>query len=105
AIPVSVDTYKASIADAALAAGAALVNDVSGLRYEPALGAVVAKRGAPIVLMHTRGRSSAMYEQASYNDVVAEVLDELRQSMAFATGAGIPESRIILDPGLGFGKE
>ena len=104
-VPVSVDTYKASIADAALAAGAAMVNDISGLRYEPALGVVVAKRGAPIVLMHTRGRSSAMYQQASYNDVVAEVLDELRQSMAFATGAGIPESRILLDPGLGFGKE
>ena len=104
-IPVSVDTYKASIADAALAAGASLVNDVSGLRYEPALADVVAKRGAPIVLMHTRGRSKEMYQQASYHDVVGEVLDELRQSMAFATAAGVPESCIIVDPGLGFGKE
>lgn len=104
-IPISVDTYKASIADEALAAGASIVNDISGLRYDPALGEVAAKRGAPIVLMHTRGRPQAMYEQASYHDVVGEVLDELRQSVAFATGAGVPESRIILDPGLGFGKE
>ena len=104
-VPISVDTYKASIADAALTAGAAIVNDISGLRYEPELGSVVARRGAPIVLMHTRGRSSDMYREASYHDVIGEVLDELRQSIAFATGAGIPESRIILDPGLGFGKE
>jgi dihydropteroate synthase len=104
-VPVSVDTYKAAIAEAALDAGASLVNDISGLRYEPALGEVVAKRGAPIVLMHTRGRSLDMYQQASYHDVVGEVLDELRQSVAFAAGAGIKESRIILDPGLGFGKE
>lgn len=105
AVPLSIDTYRASTADAALAAGAAMVNDISGLRYEPALGAVVATRGAPIVLMHTRGRSRAMYEQASYHDVVGEVLDELRESVAFATRAGIHEDRIILDPGLGFAKE
>ena len=104
-IPVSVDTYKASIADAALTAGAAIVNDISGLRYEPALGEVVARRGCPIVLMHTRGRSEAMYAQASYHAVMDEVLDELRESIAFATGAGIPADRIIVDPGLGFAKD
>ena len=103
-IPVSVDTYKASTAAAALAAGASLVNDISGLRYEPALADVVARHGAPIVLMHTRGRPRQMYEQASYHDVIAEVLDELRESMAFATTAGIAAERIILDPGLGFAK-
>ena len=103
--PISIDTYKASIAEAALGAGAALVNDVSGLRYEPALADVVARRGAPIVLMHTRGRSQQMYEQASYTDVVGEVLDELRESMAFATTSGIAAERIILDPGLGFAKD
>ena len=103
--PISIDTYKASIAEAALDAGAALVNDVSGLRYEPALADVVARSGAPIVLMHTRGRSQQMYEQASYTDVVGEVLDELRESMAFATTSGIAAERIILDPGLGFAKD
>jgi len=103
--PISIDTYKASIAEAALGAGAALVNDVSGLRYEPALADVVARSGAPIVLMHTRGRPQQMYEQASYTDVVGEVLDELRESMAFATTSGIAAERIILDPGLGFAKD
>ena len=104
-VPISVDTYKAATADAALAAGASVVNDISGLRYEPALGEVVAKRGGAIVLMHTRGRSRDMYRQASYGDVVGEVLDELRESLAFATGAGIHADRILVDPGLGFAKE
>lgn len=104
-IPLSIDTYRASTADAALAAGAAAVNDISGLRYDPALGEVVARRGAAIVLMHTRGRPHAMYEQASYYDVTGEVLDELRESVAFATGAGVREERIMLDPGIGFAKE
>ena len=105
AAPISIDTYKASIADAALAAGASIVNDVSGLRYEPDLAAVVARRQAPIVLMHTRGRSRDMYKQAVYHDVIDEVLDELRESIAFATGAGIAKERIVVDPGLGFAKE
>ena len=104
-VPISVDTYKAPIADAALAAGAVLVNDISGLRYDPDLAGVVARRGAAIVLMHTRGRSRDMYRQAVYHDVVDEVLDELRESIAFATGAGIRAERIVVDPGLGFAKE
>lgn len=103
-VPLSVDTYKASTAEAALQAGAVLVNDVSGLRYEPELAGVVASHGAALVLMHTRGRSRQMYEQASYYDVVAEVQDELRESMAFATTAGVAEECVILDPGLGFAK-
>jgi dihydropteroate synthase len=104
-VPVSVDTSKAYVADAALAAGAGIVNDVSGLRYEPALGEVVARRGAALVLMHMRGRPQDMYGQASYHDVVGEVLDELRESIAFATGAGVPRTALIVDPGLGFAKE
>jgi dihydropteroate synthase len=104
-VPISVDTYKASVADAALAAGASIVNDISGLRYEPELAGVAARHGAPIILMHTRGRSRDMYEQASYHDVVAEVLDELRESVAFATGAGVPAGQILVDPGLGFAKD
>jgi dihydropteroate synthase len=104
-VPISVDTYKAAVADSALAAGASIVNDISGLRYEPALGNVVARREAALILMHTRGRSSEMYRYATYHDVVDEVLDELRESIAFAGGAGIPTERLLVDPGLGFAKE
>ena len=103
-VPISVDTYKASIARAALDAGASLVNDISGLRYEPDLAAVVAKHQAPIILMHTRGRSKDMYKQAVYSEVIDEVLDELRESIAFAVGAGIPKESVLVDPGLGFAK-
>jgi dihydropteroate synthase len=104
-VPISIDTYKPAVADAALHAGVSLVNDVSGLRYEPDLAGVVARHRAAVVLMHTRGRSRDMYKEAIYHDVVDEVLDELRESVAFATGAGIPSERIIVDPGLGFAKE
>jgi len=104
-VPISIDTYKASVADAALEAGAAIVNDISGLRYDPDLAKVVARRDAAVILMHTRGRSKDMYSQATYVDVVDEVLDELRESVAFATGAGVPRERVLIDPGLGFAKE
>ena len=104
-VPVSVDTYKASVAERALAAGAVMINDVSGLRYEPALGKVAARHGAALVLMHMRGRPKDMYQQASYHDVISEVLDELRESIAFAAGAGVPREALIVDPGLGFAKE
>jgi dihydropteroate synthase len=104
-VPISIDTYKASVADAALAAGASIVNDISGLRYDPQLAAVAARRAAPVILMHTRGRSRDMYEQAHYHDVVDEVLDELRESIAFAAGAGVPPEQILVDPGIGFAKD
>ena len=104
-VPISVDTYKASTAAAAIAAGAMLVNDVSGLRYEPDLAGVVAERKVPIILMHTRGRSRDMYQQAVYHEVVDEVLDEIRESMAFAAGAGVSKEQMLVDPGLGFAKE
>jgi len=104
-VPISVDTYKAGVADAVLSAGAALINDISGLRYEPGLGEIVARHRAAIVLMHMRGRSKNMYEQANYHEVVDEVREELRESIAFAAGAGIPRDSIIVDPGLGFAKE
>jgi dihydropteroate synthase len=104
-VPISVDTYRASTASSALAAGAALVNDVSGLQHDPELARVVGASGAAVVLMHTRGRSRDMYQQASYHDVIGEVLDELRGSIAFATAAGVAAERIIVDPGLGFAKD
>jgi dihydropteroate synthase len=103
-IPISVDTYKAAVADAALDAGASLVNDVSGLLYDPPLAGVVARRGAAIVLMHTRGRSKDMYGEADYGDVVADVTRELQQRVDAAVGAGIPRTAIVADPGVGFAK-
>jgi dihydropteroate synthase len=103
-VPLSVDTYKADVARAALDAGASLVNDVSGLRYDPALARVVAERGAAVVLMHTRGRPKTMYSDAIYDDVVAEVGAELKVSVALAQEAGVAVERILIDPGIGFAK-
>ena len=103
-VPISIDTYKARVADVAVQAGASIVNDVSGLRYEPELARVASLYGAGLILMHTRGRSRDMYQHATYLDVVDEVFDELRESVAFATGAGVAKERILLDPGLGFAK-
>jgi dihydropteroate synthase len=104
-VPISIDTYKAAVAERALAAGAAIVNDVSALRYDFALAGVVARSGAAVVLMHNRGRSSDMYREARYGDVVAEVAAELRERAEAAMAAGIERARIVLDPGIGFAKQ
>jgi len=103
-VPISVDTYKAAVARAAIDAGASMVNDVSGLQYDSALGSVVAQCGAALILMHTRGRSTDMYERASYEDVVEEVVVELRGALARATAAGVTLEQTIVDPGIGFAK-
>jgi len=101
---ISIDTYKASVAEAALDAGATIVNDVSGLHYDRGLARVVAKRGAGLVLVHNRGRSREMYREAVYGDLMSEIVAELHDSVKLATEAGVPENKIILDPGLGFAK-
>ena len=103
-IPVSVDTSKADVAREALAAGAVIVNDVSGLGQDPTMAQVVAASGAALVLMHTRGSPRAMYHEAVYADVVADVTRELRERLSVAAAAGVPRDRIILDPGIGFAK-
>jgi dihydropteroate synthase len=103
-VPISIDTYKADVADRALGLGAVIVNDISGFLYDPPLADVVARRRAAVVLMHTRGRSRTMYAQAEYKDPVTEIAAELRERVATAESAGIPRDRIILDPGLGFAK-
>jgi dihydropteroate synthase len=103
-IPVSVDTYKAVVARAAVQAGAAIVNDVSGLRFDPALAAVVAETGAALVLMHSRGRPKTMTGEAVYRDVASEIASELRDSIAVAATAGVLRDRLIVDPGVGFAK-
>jgi dihydropteroate synthase len=102
--PVSVDTRKAEVAAAALAAGAGVVNDVSGLTFDPALGALVARAEAGIVLMHTRGTPETMDSLAHYADLAVEVADELRSAAARAGAAGIASERIVVDPGFGFAK-
>lgn len=103
-IPISVDTYKAEVARDALRAGASMVNDVSGLTYDPTLAGVAASFGASVVLMHMRGRSRDMYRHAGYGDVLAEVATELGQAVARAEAGGLPRDAVILDPGIGFAK-
>jgi len=112
-LPISVDTSKAEVAEAALAEGADWINDVWGLRADPRLAAVVAAAGAPVVLMHNRStpaqvalrdRVGGFYREVHYDDLIAELRQALLGSVAIARDAGIAEDRIVLDPGLGFGK-
>jgi dihydropteroate synthase len=103
-IPISVDTTKAEVADMALGEGAAMLNDVSGLRYDSALAAVAARHGAALVLMHGRGHSRDMYREAGYVSVAREVTEELGASLARALAAGVSRDAVVLDPGLGFAK-
>lgn len=103
-VPVSVDTMRAAVAEAALAAGAAVVNDVSGGRADARMFEVLAAAGAPYILMHWRAHSHRMQEHTSYDDVVTDVVAELRQQLEQAVAAGIERERIALDPGIGFSK-
>jgi dihydropteroate synthase len=103
-VPISIDTYKAEVAREAVAAGADLVNDVSGLGHDPLMGRTVAETGAGLILMHARGSSKTMYAEAAYQDVVPEVIEELRGSIAAAMDAGVGFERVIVDPGVGFAK-
>jgi dihydropteroate synthase len=110
---VSIDTYKARVAEAALEAGAKIVNDVWGLKVDPDLGRVAASYHAPVILMHNRSswanaeikeRLGGRYVGMAYEDLLADVKRELLESVALARQAGVPEEHIILDPGIGFGK-
>jgi len=103
-IPICIDTRNASTAERCLAAGACMVNDVSGLRHDPAMGGVVARNAVPVVLMHSRGTPQTMQQESNYHDLVAEVIAELRDRMRLAREAGIEAANILLDPGLGFAK-
>ena len=102
-IPISVDTSKASVAEAALEAGASLVNDVTALG-DPAMAGVVARRGVPVILMHTRGTPRTMRSKTRYRQLLPEVIAELRRSVKKALAAGISRKRILVDPGIGFAK-
>ena len=104
-LPISVDTYRAEVARAVIAEGAVIINDISGLRYEPELAEVVARSPVALVLMHMRGRSNAMYAAAVYHDLIGEVAAELKSSMTVAAAAGVEARRVIVDPGVGFAKQ
>ena len=103
-IPVSIDTSKAAVAQAALAAGATFVNDVTALRGDARMAGLVAESDADVCLMHMLGEPRTMQDDPRYDDVVAEVAAFLEERLAFAVREGVPEDRIWLDPGIGFGK-
>lgn len=104
AVPISVDTRKSAVFKAALEAGADMLNDISALSDDPAMAKTAAAAEAPVVLMHMQGNPKTMQENPRYSDVVSEVRSWLLERAAFAESAGIPHDRIILDPGIGFGK-
>ena len=97
AVPISIDTYKAEVAKRAVAAGATMVNDVWGLRRDPQMAAAVAATGVPVVLMHNK-------PGGGYRDLIREIAESLRESVELARAAGVADDRIIVDPGIGFGK-
>ncbi|RYH02441.1 dihydropteroate synthase [Salipiger sp. IMCC34102] len=102
--PISIDTRKAAVARAALEAGADMVNDVTALRFDADMAAVVAEAGCPVCLMHSKGDPETMQNAPAYADVTTEVLAHLRAAIARAEAAGIARDRIVVDPGIGFGK-
>lgn len=103
-IPISIDTYKANVAEAALDAGADMVNDISGLRFDTRMLKLISDRRVVVVIMHMKGSPREMQVDPHYDDCVAEILEFFKQSIALCTEQGIDKSKIILDPGIGFGK-
>src|SRR6266446_537159 len=103
-IPISIDTRKSQVAEAAVSAGAQIINDISGLRSDPRIAEVAARRGVPLILMHLRGEPATMQRVPFARDVMKDVVQGLRASIRKARSAGVRKSQIIIDPGIGFGK-
>ena len=103
-LPLSIDTSKALVAQTAVAAGANFINDISGLNFDPEMAAVAAETGAGLFLMHSRGRPEVMQQNTEYQNLLAEVISSLRQSIDLALTAGVEQHRLAVDPGIGFGK-
>jgi dihydropteroate synthase len=103
-VPISIDTRRAAVAEAALDGGARIVNDVSGLRTDPSLAEVAARAGAGLVLGHLRGEPASMQDAVRFDDVLREVGEELAVAVEAARRAGVPDTRLAVDPGIGFGK-
>jgi dihydropteroate synthase len=103
-IPISIDTYKSEVARRAINAGASMVNDISGLRFDPGLPKVISEYKVPVVIMHIKGTPKDMQKNPIYEALIPEIIDYFRESVRSATERGIPEDKIIIDPGIGFGK-
>ncbi|KAA0012367.1 MAG: dihydropteroate synthase [Thermoplasmata archaeon] len=103
-VPVSIDTYKSEVAEAAIRAGAAMINDISALRFDSGMVNVVKEYDVPVVLMHMKGTPKGMQENPHYDDVMHEIISFLHERKEFAVNNGIDGEKIILDPGIGFGK-
>lgn len=103
-IPISIDTYKSEVAKVALDAGASMVNDISGLRFDPKMPEIVSEYKVPVVIMHIKGTPKDMQTNPFYEALIPEIMDYFRMGIKIATQAGISEDKIIIDPGIGFGK-
>jgi dihydropteroate synthase len=103
-IPISIDTYKSRVAEEALLRGAEVVNDISGFTFDDRMAEIVAKMHAGVILTHTSGRPAIMQKHTEYQSIVEEVMSSLRQAISLAVSAGIRPERIVVDPGIGFGK-
>lgn len=103
-VPISIDTCKSAVAKAALEAGADIINDISALRFDPAIAELAAKTGVPLVLMHMLGTPRTMQENPRYDDPISEINQFFEERISFAISCGISRERLILDPGIGFGK-
>lgn len=103
-LPISIDTYKSAVAKSAIEAGAQIINDISGLHFDPTLANVAAKEDTPLILMHIRGTPETMQKNVHYDSLFSEILRSLRNSVQMAESAGVDPQQIIIDPGIGFGK-
>jgi dihydropteroate synthase len=103
-IPISIDTYKASVAEQAIEAGAQMINDISGLNFDPQMPAVAARFDTPLIIMHIKGHPKTMQQAPSYDDVMGEIIAYMREGMERAERAGVDPHQVIVDPGIGFGK-
>jgi dihydropteroate synthase len=103
-IPLSVDTYKSQVAERAIEAGAQMINDISGLRFDPQVPAVAARFDTPLIIMHIKGSPKTMQQNPSYEDLMGEIIAYLREGIEKAERGGVDPHQVIVDPGIGFGK-
>jgi dihydropteroate synthase len=103
-IPISIDTYKAPVARAALEAGASIINEISALRFDPEMAPLAAARRVPLVLMHMQGNPRDMQREPHYDDLLGEIKAFFKERLEFAVARGVPRELVVLDPGIGFGK-